>query len=379
MGHSRAMRARAPDEDRDERLDETGRYRIVRLRDHWYVACRSRALRSKPLALTMFDTPMVLYRRASGAPAALLDRCAHRNVPLSLGAVDGDRIACRYHGWRFDADGVCRHVPALCGPQESRTRRVPAFPTVETQGFVWVWPHAERPPRGEPFHFPHLEDASYESFRIDYRVEGTLHAVLENMLDVPHTAFLHRGLFRGGAPNRITAIIRRADEGVEAEYVGEPRPSGIAARVLGTGADSAEPLAHFDRFFLPSISQVEYRLGPSHFVATSALTPESDFVTRFSTVITYRLPLPRFVLRLLFEPVARRILAQDAWIVREQTRAVRRFEGEEYTSTGVDVLGAEIWRLLKRAAGREWSAQADDGPMAAAGDEISERRIDLLV
>src|SRR5262249_26772541 len=160
----------------------------------------------------------------------------------------------------------------------------------------------------------------------------TLHAVLENMLDVPHTAFLHRGLFRGGKANRITAVVRRSASAVEAEYVGEPRPSGVAARILGIGEGADDTVAHFDRFFLPSISQVEYRLGKSHLIATSALTPESDFVTRFSTAITYRLPLPGPLLRLFFEPVARRILAQDAWIVRAQTRAVRRFGEEAYTS-----------------------------------------------
>jgi phenylpropionate dioxygenase-like ring-hydroxylating dioxygenase large terminal subunit len=353
-----------------ERVDESGRFRIVRLRDRWYAACRSARVGSKPVAVTVFDTPIVLFRSVSGKVGALLDRCAHRNVPLSLGRVEGERLACRYHGWQYDGDGACRFVPALCGPQEARSRRVAAFPAVEQQGFVWIWPDAERPPVGEPFRLPYVDEPGYRTFRIDYRVEGTLHAVLENMLDVPHTAFLHRGLFRGGKPNRITAVVRRSASGVEAEYVGEPRPSGLAARVLGIGEGADDTVAHFDRFFLPSISQVEYRLGKSHLIATSALTPESDFVTRFSTVISYRLPLPGPLLRLLFEPVARRILAQDAWIVREQTRAVQRFGEETYVSTAVDVLGSEIWRLLKRAARGEAEADAD-------GD--AEHRIDWLV
>jgi phenylpropionate dioxygenase-like ring-hydroxylating dioxygenase large terminal subunit len=387
----------------DARIDETGRYRIVRLRDQWYVACRSAVLRKRPIALRIFSTPLVLFRSATGRASALLDRCAHRNVPLSLGSVEGERIACRYHGWQFDGQGVCRLVPALGGPQEARSRRVPSFPVVERDGFVWVWPDAGTEPSGEPYRFPYLDDPSYRTFRIDYRVEGTLHAVLENMLDVPHTGFLHRGLFRSGARNRITAVVRRFERGVEAQYVGEPRPSGLAARILGIGAASGGPtvggsetgsepaivggadpahgngaasathddeLAHFDRFFLPSISQVEYRLGRSHFVATSALTPESDFATRFSTVIAYRLPLPGWLLRLAFEPVARSIFAQDAWIVAKQTQAVRAFGEEAYASTAVDVLGPEIWRLLKLAAERELRV-----PDAAD----AEHRVDLLV
>jgi hypothetical protein len=63
-------------------------------------------------------------------------------------------------------------------------------------------------------------------------------------------------------------------------------------------------------------------------------------------------------------------LAQDAWIVREQTRSVRRFGEESYASTAVDILGSEIWRLLKRAAHGETQATAEDAV---------EHRVDLMV
>ena len=137
-------------------------------------------------------------------------------------------------------------------------------------------------------------------------------------------------------------------------------PEGLAARILGVGAlrdahagtdartGGPPTLEHFDRFVMPSISQVEYRLGRNHFVATSLLTPESDFVTRFHTVIAYRLPLPRLVMRTLFKPVAMRILGQDARMLARQTANVRHFGSESYVSTAVDVLGPEIWRMLER-------------------------------
>ena len=346
---------------------EAGRYRIARLRDQWYVACRAGRLAAKPIAVTILDTPLVLFRGEGGRPAALLDRCAHRNAPLSLGRMAGTRLACRYHGWQFDTQGVCRHIPALCAPSEGPARRVSAYPTREAHGFVWVFLSETREPDTEPFAFPYLDAPDFASFRIDYRVQATLHATLENMLDVPHTAFLHRGLFRGGASNRITAVVRRSADRVEAEYVGEPLPSGIAARILGVGESGQDCVEHFDRFILPSISQVEYRLGVSHLIATSALTPESDFVTRFSTVVTYKLPLPRLLLRALFEPIARRILAQDAWILAKQTESVHAFGAEEYASTEVDVLGREIWRLLKAAE----KGEATPG--------TTERRIELNV
>jgi phenylpropionate dioxygenase-like ring-hydroxylating dioxygenase large terminal subunit len=326
------------------------RFRVARLRNHWYVACRSKALRRKPLAVSILDTPIVLFRGSGGRAAALLDRCAHRNVPLSLGRIDHERLTCRYHGWRYDNAGTCTDIPALCDEAVGEARCVPAFATVEHQGFVWVYATADAEPPSEPFTFPNLESdksGKVGTFQLDYEVDASLHATLENMLDVPHTAFLHTGLFRGGEPNNITALITRDAHRVEAQYVGEPLPSGLAARILGVGASGQ--VEHYDRFIMPSISQVEYRLGNSHLLATSALTPVSDFKTRVSTVIAYKLPIPHLLLRAVFEPVARRILNQDAWILARQTEAVRRFEGEEYMSTKVDVLGPEIWRMLDAA------------------------------
>jgi len=343
-------------------------YRIAYPRPYWYVACRSRDLGREPRALTMLDVPLVVFRGENGAPAALVDRCAHRNLPLSAGRVSGTRLECAYHGWQYDGGGVCRHVPALADTEERRGRSVPAYPTLEQQGYVWIYGQAGPTPSSRPFRFPHLETPGYGSVRFESELEATLHATLENMLDVPHTAFLHRGLFRGGPRRPITAIVRRSREGVEAEYVGEPRPSGLVARLLAPQGGTVE---HFDRFHLPSIAQVEYRLGASHLVITNAATPVADFQTRFVSVVSFRLPLPSMLVRAALSPIVKRIFRQDAWILRLQSEAVRRAGGESYVSTEVDVLGPHIWRLLRDAA---------DGRAAASdGEATFERRIELRV
>ena len=53
----------------------------------WYVACFSRHLRARPVARTVGGTPLALFRDGLGRPRAVLDRCPHRNVPLSYGTV----------------------------------------------------------------------------------------------------------------------------------------------------------------------------------------------------------------------------------------------------------------------------------------------------
>ena len=63
-----------------------------RVRRAWYVACFSDELGATPIVRELFGQPLVLYRGAEG-PAALLDRCPHRNVPLSAGRVVDGQLA----------------------------------------------------------------------------------------------------------------------------------------------------------------------------------------------------------------------------------------------------------------------------------------------
>lgn len=326
-----------------------GHTSVARVTDDWYVLCRSKELRRRPRAATLMGIPLVLFRTEDGAPAALLDRCPHRNVPLSMGRVRGPHIECGYHGWQFDREGTCRAIPGLCGIAEGRGRRVPAFPCKEQQGFVWVYGTPDVVPARAPHTFEYFGKKGYSSVVQVLHAQGTLHATAENALDVPHTAFLHRGLFRKDRPtrNEIEVVVRRWHDRVEAEYIGEPRPTGLVGRILAPGGGVVK---HWDRFLLPSILEVEYRLGDaSHLIASAALTPVSDFETQLNAVVSFRLPIPHWLVRPFLEPIGLRIFRQDAYALRLQTGNIKRFGGEQYVSTEIDVVGPQILRLLRNA------------------------------
>ncbi|HEX9724874.1 MAG TPA: aromatic ring-hydroxylating dioxygenase subunit alpha [Vicinamibacteria bacterium] len=325
-----------------------GHFSIARVIDDWYIACSSRELGHKPLRRQLWGTPIVLFRGEGGRPCALLDRCAHRNAPLSLGKTVGSRIECRYHGWQFDGGGACRSVPGLLTAPEKPGRSIPSYACREQDGFIWIFATPDTDPPREPFRFPYLEEPGYVTVRQSFDMKGTIHAVAENALDVPHTAFLHRGWFRGNRlPCEIEVVVRRWHDRIEAEYKGEPRPAGLVGRVL---APSGGVVQHVDRFLLPSIAQVEYRLGDqNHLCVSSALTPLDDFETRLFSTLTFRLRVPGRPLALALRPIAIRILKQDAWILRRQTEAILHFGGEQYVSTDLDALGPHILRLLKDA------------------------------
>ena len=339
--------------------ERTNRYSTARVLDGWYAACRSDDLHERPISRTLFDLPVALFRDGRGRAAALLDRCAHRNAPLSLGTVDGDgHLACLYHGWRFDGGGKCRKVPGLIGEIDSGPgRSVPAFAARESDGFVWIWARADAEPAGEPPRIPHCGDPEYLVVVREYDVECTLHAALENALDVPHTAFVHRGDFRGKGAREITAVRRRIPDGIEVEYLGEPPLSGAT-----TDAEGRPIVAqHWDRFVLPSLAQVEYRSPGRHLISTLPHTPIGDFRTRFWLVSCWRVPAEK---RAEMGPVIEKqldtILGQDVEILRAQTRRIRELGGESYRSTALDLMGPEILRMLREA---ERGAPADSAPI----------------
>lgn len=231
---------------------------------------------------------------------------------------------------------------------------------------MWVYSEADVEPETAPYSIPCADQPGYLTIREQLEMPGPLDAVAENALDVPHTAFVHAGLFRKNADRKpIEVIIRTLERGVEAEFIGEERPKGLVGRLL---APQGGEVFHWDRFLLPCIAQVEYRLGDrSHIITTAALTPRTPIVTDLFATVAVKVPVPNAILRTIFKPVAMRILRQDIEILRRQTEQVERFGAESFASTEIDVLGLRIKKLLREATGGKANAPQD------------ERRIKMLV
>jgi phenylpropionate dioxygenase-like ring-hydroxylating dioxygenase large terminal subunit len=349
---------------------ESGSYSVAFPRRWWYPVARSSELRRRPLAVTLMETPLVVYRGAGGAPAVLVDRCAHRNYPLSLGRVGGDgALECGYHGWCYDGGGQCVRVPGLRGAAtRADTRRVASHAVVEQDGIVWAWGEPDAEPTGRPFALPRLDGRGAGEVVLRRDLGCTLHAALENALDVPHTAFLHRGLFRGGTPRPITAVRRPLPDGVEVQYLGEPVGMGPIRLRDGSG----RTFDHWDRFFLPSIAQIEYVVaGWFRIVNTIVHLPLSPFATRAWFVVRFQSRLPAAIVRPAVVQQGRQILRQDARALARQTERTRSFGGERYASTELDLLGNAIWHLLRHAE----RAERPDGGDGAPAAEVSERTV----
>ena len=311
----------------------------------WLIACLSRELKSEaPLAVVADERRVVLFRDASGKPVALDDRCAHRNAPLSLGCVKNGRLTCRYHGWTYDGNGMVASIPALPSASGDHAAfRVRRYHTREQEGFVWLT-LAEHMPDALPFAFPNFAAAGWTSFVMKTRFAAPLAACLENFLDCPHATYLHRYWFRSPTAKPVKATVRTLEDGAEAEFFEEPREKSIVWWLL---APRRGPMCHTDRFIAPRTSCVDYRFSAAlRYTITSSCTAVSETETDVYTVITFRYGRIGWLIRLLFVPLARRIIRQDVEMLGAQYANVARFGGPSFANTRADLLGRHIaaWR-----------------------------------
>jgi vanillate O-demethylase monooxygenase subunit len=156
----------------------------------WYVAAWTNEVDAAPLARTICNQSIVLFRDGDDRAAVLADRCAHRGFPLSAGAVCNGMIQCGYHGFEYDADGVCLKVP---GQHKIPSRlAVRSYPVVERDGWIWVWPGDAS--LADPTSIPDthwMNDPAWATVTHSVRFECRADLIHDNLLDLTHETFLH--------------------------------------------------------------------------------------------------------------------------------------------------------------------------------------------
>jgi len=311
---------------------------------HWYAVCRSDEVRRAPVACVLLGEPLVLFRDLENRIGAVLDRCPHRNAPLSQGRVEGGRLVCPYHGWEFDRAGQCQAVPGLCDDGQRRYGSVHSYPSAEQDGLVWVY--SDEIALGSPPQIDLLQKPGYVSLMHDFTVEADLVDAVENFLDATHTHFVHAGLVRTQGKRRpVRAIVRHGTDCVEAEYLEESQ-SGLIARLFGVGITRS-----IGRFALPSTAQLEYWAGERlKLLITLYFTPQSPSAQRvFAVAAANPSPFPFWLVRLPFAWMLKRVVRQDQRILALQSANLRRFGGPRYASTELDILRPHILRLLDKS------------------------------
>jgi len=330
------------------------RFRSGTLHENWYVAATSRQVTAKkPWATTIMEEPLVLFRDAQGRATALLDRCLHRNAPLSKGALFDGCIGCPYHGWTYDGKGQLVIVPSEGGGQPVARRHgmsVQRFPTEEQDGVVWVYMGTpQRAGEKLPFRFPRVGEDGWSSYMMLTRFHGDVTDLIENFMDVPHTEFVHSGWFRHASNAKPVEVdLERTHDAVRVEYHKPDDSIGFATWLLNP---DRKPLVHTDRFFMPNVTRVDYMWGDRRgFVITSQITPIDPAQAQVYTAIAFRFGMFNALARLFLPAYTRTVIRQDVRIMEMQTSNLRRFGARCFHGTDADAIHRAIESLREHAA-----------------------------
>ena len=166
----------------------------------WYQAAWGHEIAGeKPLARTLLNEQIVLFRDAEGKVCALEDRCCHRATPLRLGDVVSDGLQCGYHGMIFNGFGDCVKIPGQEKiPPYAKVRSYPIF---ERQEIIWIWMGdpslanedkllVDFPWNNDHESWPHIHDM--------YEVECNYMLLIDNLMDLTHIPYIHGNTIGGG-------------------------------------------------------------------------------------------------------------------------------------------------------------------------------------
>jgi phenylpropionate dioxygenase-like ring-hydroxylating dioxygenase large terminal subunit len=155
--------------------------------EHWYAAIASSQLGEKPVATRVGTEAIVLFRTSDGATHAIADRCCHRGIALSKGRLENNLLVCAFHGWKFDASGVCVDIPSQPAGKIPASFAVKSYRCVEADGYVWLW-MGTTSPQTKPSLQGFREGKWFQGSRI---LECDFVKALEINLDTAHLYYVH--------------------------------------------------------------------------------------------------------------------------------------------------------------------------------------------
>jgi phenylpropionate dioxygenase-like ring-hydroxylating dioxygenase large terminal subunit len=258
----------------------------------WVPLCTADSLGNRQaLAFVVAGQRIVLFRDDARAACALIDRCPHRGVALSLGRIESGLIECPFHGWRFDGQGQCRHVPWNPDARRDQLAAI-ALPLREAGGLLWLFTGIEAV--GEPLVPDVLSRPGTRVTSQDFTWDVHWTRVMENMLDTPHLPFVH-------ARSIGKRLRGRTGELMEMSWHETPGGAAIIARRVGE-----PPRTSLDYHF-PNMMELAIDPGGRLLRLLAVCNPAEAGKTRL-TLYTVR----DFAMWRLFDPLFARANARIA-------------------------------------------------------------------
>ncbi len=337
----------------------------------WHMVALSRDLkRGGVRKVTLCNTPIALFRSESGGElgretgiGALIDRCPHRNYPLSEGRVYKGALECPYHGWRFGADGACKQVPGCAAQTADDTRlNARALRVYEAHGAIFVTLSDSAPDQPDlppDFGNPQLDHFWWQQGTW----KGRAFDAIENVMDPFHTNHLHHGFIRRRDIRLpVKLLVTSYADGIEMAIEQTQPDLGLMSRFLERDRSRS-----ISRYYAPSTVQARWE-GETKLTlcVTAIFTPATDGTftpfARFSTpkdMAKGMAPgwLKQAAIRLFLAPV----VAQDRRALERQYGVMEHFGHPKFTSGPGDILGGrlhQLWQGQRLEPGSDPAAEA---------------------
>jgi len=164
--------------------------------NYWYaVELEKELARGEIKEVRFWGESIALYRGEDGEVRAVENRCAHRQLALTKGVVEGEHITCQYHGWAYDGCGRCVSIDHELGKNRKRLPKIQikGYPIKVRYGLIWIFPGD--PDLAETVALPEIPqlntDSPWPVVPIDVTIGSHFSMIVENVCDFNH-AFLHR-------------------------------------------------------------------------------------------------------------------------------------------------------------------------------------------
>lgn len=341
------------------------------LRNAWYVAAWSDAVGDGGvLGLTIMNEPVVLYREGTGRIAAIEDRCSHRFAPLSMGKVlGGNRIQCPYHGLEFDRTGKCVHNPHGNKNVPSRAH-IKSYPVVEKHKAIWVWMGDKPADESKVPDFSMLDNVPelHTTKRDKITIKANVELIIDNLLDLSHTAFLHEGVLGNADTVNSEITVEQDGNNVTVGRISrDATPPGMNKLMWPQSPERVDKHA-FIKWMAPSTLRLMTGICPvgspaetgTGYHAVHLLTPETDRTTHyFFTAVRYNVKttdetLNRDIQNKIAEMRRFAFEEQDAPVIEAQQRTIDNAERAlEPLTLAIDVGPVRYKQVLKKLLAEE--------------------------